>query len=52
MLLPTTLQARRADSTEVIDTALALRAWLGLSDPPWTLIASLAGGRLLPVLRR
>ncbi len=31
--------------------ALALREQFGLSDPPWTLIAYLAGGRLLPVLR-
>lgn len=31
--------------------ALSYRSRLALSDPPWTLIGLLAGGRLLPVLR-
>ena len=44
--------SRLADALNLLaGAALAFRAWLDLSDPPWTLIAFLAGGRLLPVRR-
>lgn len=51
-LMPASQPTRLGDALNLLaGAALALRARLGLSDPPWTLIAFLAGGRLLPVLR-
>lgn len=52
LVRPAAQPSRLADALNLLaGAALAFRARLDLSDPPWTLIAFLAGGRLLPVLR-
>lgn len=52
LVRPATQPTRLADALNLLaGAALAFDAWLKLNEPPWTLIAFLAGGRLLPVLR-